>query len=62
MKAYRERFTQLQSFLLWALDGGKWATSHPGRFIPRKEPRHPLQRRLHRSQNRSGRSRRGFCL
>jgi hypothetical protein len=26
----------LHSFLTWALDGGEWSNSHPGRFIPRE--------------------------
>jgi len=29
-----------------ALYGGEWSTPCPGRFIPGKETRHPLNRRL----------------
>lgn len=44
---------QLYSYLTWALDGGGWSTSRPGRFTPCKGPRSPLQRRLCGHQIRS---------
>ena len=37
------------------LDGDEWLTSRPDRFIPEKEPRCPLNRRLRRPQSWSGR-------
>jgi hypothetical protein len=37
-----------------ALDGGGWSTTRPGRFIPGKENRYPLRRRLREPQGRSG--------
>jgi len=43
------------SCLAWALDEGKWSTSRPGRFIPGKEVRHPLNKRLGGPQSRYGR-------
>ena len=38
-----------------ALDVGGWSTPHPGRFIPGKETRYPLYRRLGGPHGRSGR-------
>jgi hypothetical protein len=40
-----------------ALDGGGWSTPSPGRFIPWKETRYPLYRKLDGPQGRSGRMR-----
>jgi hypothetical protein len=40
-----------------ALDEGGWSTPRPGRFIPWKETRYPLYRRLGGSQGLSGRLR-----
>jgi len=37
---------QLHSVLTLTLDGGQWSTSHPGRFIPGRRPRYPLNRKL----------------
>jgi hypothetical protein len=37
---------QLHSFLISALDGGEWLTSHPRRFTPKKKTRYSLSRRL----------------
>ena len=37
-----------------ALDGGGWLAPRPGRFIPGKETRYPLYRRLCRPQGWSG--------
>ena len=34
---------------------GDWSLSHSGRFTSKKEPRHPLSRRLDGPQTRSGR-------
>ena len=41
--------------LISALDGGRWLTSSPCRFIPAKETRCPLCKRWDKSQGRSGR-------
>jgi hypothetical protein len=30
-------------FLVWALDGGEWSASRPGRFTPGKEPPVPVE-------------------
>ena len=38
--------------LTWTQDRCEWLTSRPGRFIPGKGFRNPLNRRLSRSQNR----------
>ena len=40
-----------------ALDGSGWLAPRPGRFIPAKETRYPLYRRLGGLQGRSGRVR-----
>jgi len=32
----------LNTFLTSALDGSEWSTSHPGRFISKKEPLVPI--------------------
>jgi hypothetical protein len=41
-------------FLDQALDGSEWSASRLGRFTPQgSSPRHPLQRRLGGSRNRS---------
>jgi hypothetical protein len=37
---------KLHSFFTSSLDGSQWSVSLPGRFIPWKEPRYPLNRRL----------------
>ena len=37
---------KFHSFLISALDGDKWLTSHSGCFTPRKEPWYPLNRRM----------------
>jgi hypothetical protein len=42
-------------FLTSALVGSQWSASIPGRFTSSKEPRNPLDRRLHGPQNKSGR-------
>jgi len=34
MKTYWGVELQLKVFLTWALDGGGWSASRPGRFIP----------------------------
>ena len=44
-------------YLTSALEGGGWSTPRPGRFIPGKETRYPLYRRLGGPQGRSGRVR-----
>jgi hypothetical protein len=57
-KAHRgSRGTVLLFFLTSALDRGGWLTPRPGRFIPEKEIRCPLYRRLGEPQGRSGRLR-----
>jgi hypothetical protein len=38
-----------------ALDGGGWSKPRPGRFIPGKETRYPLYRRLDGTHSLSGR-------
>jgi hypothetical protein len=43
------------TFMISALDRDTWSASRLGHFIPGKEPRYPLGRRLSRSQNRLGR-------
>ena len=40
-----------------ALDGGGWLTPRPGRFIPKKDIRYPLHRRVVGPQGQSGRVR-----
>jgi len=40
-----------------AVDGGGWSTPSPSRFIPGKETRYPVYRRLGGPQGRSGRAR-----
>lgn len=45
---------QLHTFLISALDAGEWLTSRLGRFIPWKELRYQLNRRLCRPQSRYG--------
>ena len=45
---------QLHSFLTSVLDGGEWST-YTGRFILRKEPWYPLNRRMIGPHSRSGR-------
>jgi len=40
--------------LTLVIDGGEWFTSRSGCFIPRKEPRFPLNRRLGGPQSWSG--------
>ena len=57
MKGYRGAGVQLHSFLISALYGVEWSTSHPGRFIPRKELLYPLIGRFVGPRSRSGR----FC-
>jgi hypothetical protein len=47
--------TALHSLLPSALDGSVWSTICPGRFIPKKQRRYPLNRRLGGPQSRSGR-------
>ena len=37
-----------------ALDGSGWSTPHTGHFIPEKESRHTLYRKLSMSQGRFG--------
>jgi hypothetical protein len=54
MKAYRGAEVQLHSSLTSVLDGGKWSTSHPGWFTPRKEPQYPLNMKLGGPQSWSG--------
>ena len=51
---WRDSFTLS---LTSALDGGGWSTPRPCRFIPGKETRYPLYRRLCGPQGRSGRVR-----
>jgi hypothetical protein len=34
MKTYGEVGVSIHIFLTWALVGGEWSTSHPGRFTP----------------------------
>jgi hypothetical protein len=34
MKAYGEVDVQIHIFLAWALAGGEWSASRPGRFTP----------------------------
>jgi hypothetical protein len=43
------------AFLTSALDGDEWLASRPGRYIPVKNPRYPLDKRLGGAQNGSGR-------
>jgi hypothetical protein len=60
-----ERRCNSYSFLSWALDGGEWSASHPGRALPRgKDHRYPLYRRLGGPQSRSGHMllEKSFCL
>jgi hypothetical protein len=45
---------QLRSFLTSALDGGKWSTTHTGRFTHGKGHRYPLNRRLGGPQTQHG--------
>ena len=40
-------------FLILALDGGEWSTSHSGHFTPWKELRYQFNRRLGGHQNMS---------
>lgn len=55
VKVYRGSRKKLPSFLTSPLDEGHWATSRRDRFTPRKEPKHPLSRRLGGPQSRSER-------
>jgi hypothetical protein len=55
MNMYGGVEVRLHAFLTLALVGGEWSASHPGRFIPWKEPRYTLDRRLGGPQSRSGR-------
>jgi hypothetical protein len=51
-----ERRYSSYSFSTLAQDGGEWSASHPGRALPLgKDPWYPLDRRLGRPQNWSGR-------
>jgi len=45
---------QFNSFLIPALHGSEQSISRPGRLIPNQEPRYLLNKRLGRSQSRSG--------
>jgi hypothetical protein len=46
---------KLHSFLVSALDGGKWQASRAGSFTPGKEPRYPFKKkRLGGNYSRSG--------
>jgi hypothetical protein len=52
MKTYRGVEVSLHVFLILALDGGEWSASRPGRFIPEKNHRYQLGRRLGGPQSR----------
>ena len=45
LKGSRGEYSSTLS-LISALDGSRWSTPCPGRFIPGKETRYPLHRRL----------------
>jgi hypothetical protein len=55
---------RLHSLLTSALDVGGWSTSRPGRFVPGRDPQHPLHRSLGGPQCWSGRfgEETVFCL
>jgi hypothetical protein len=55
MEAQREVEVQLHSFLYIGARGGWLSTIRPGRFIPGKQTRYGLYRRLGGPQSRSGR-------
>jgi hypothetical protein len=42
MKTYGGVAVHLHTFLAFALDGGEWSASRPGRFNPGKEPLIPI--------------------
>jgi hypothetical protein len=44
-----------ESALNWKLHGGEWSALRPGRFIPKKESRHPLNKGLGGHQSLYGR-------
>jgi hypothetical protein len=47
---------EIHIFLTWALVGGEWSASCPGRFKPgERAPGYPLDRRLSGLKSRSGR-------
>jgi hypothetical protein len=48
------RGIKLYSFFKLSAKWGKWLTSRPGRFTPRKETRYPWHRRLGGPQDRPG--------
>ena len=41
------------SFLISAIEGSEYSTSHPSRFSPGKGRQHPLERRLHGRKSQS---------